>query len=268
MKNKLSILILIGSCFLYSADVTVWISNINLDQNRVEVSVSNSVPIAGFQFTVSPADPQSNIVMNATPTEGELAVGGIASQMGFTIHRNESGMLLGYSLDVDSGLMQVIPVTEEGASQVLLYTEYTGTAATVDDFSLMLLPDLEDGSPGHSFCDEDANVLTSVIFGEELSNNQGFVVSEFRLGEAYPNPFNPETVIEYDVSINQGVNITVYDMMGRNIKELVNSHHSSGRYSVIWDGTNSMGDAVSSGMYLYKMTSGEFNRSNKMLLLK
>ena len=64
------------------------------------------------------------------------------------------------------------------------------------------------------------------------------------------------------------INISIYDLMGRNIKTLVNSFQKSGLKSVIWDATNDEGYEVAAGLYFYKMEAGNFITTNKMLLLK
>ena len=64
------------------------------------------------------------------------------------------------------------------------------------------------------------------------------------------------------------INISIYDLMGRNIKTLVNGFQKSGLKSVVWDATNDEGHEVAAGLYFYKMEAGNFRRTNKMLLLK
>ena len=84
----------------------------------------------------------------------------------------------------------------------------------------------------------------------------------------YPNPFNPITTLRYDLPENSYVNVTVYDMLGREVKTLVNTTQDAGFKSVIWDATNKYGKPVSAGVYLYQIKSGEFVQTRKMVLLK
>ena len=81
---------------------------------------------------------------------------------------------------------------------------------------------------------------------------------EYKLFVNYPNPFNPKTLIKYDLARNGMVKIVIYDLLGRVVKELVNNFKSSGSYSVEFDGTN-----LASGVYLYRMESGDFFRYKK-----
>jgi hypothetical protein len=90
----------------------------------------------------------------------------------------------------------------------------------------------------------------------------------FALHQNYPNPFNPTTQIRYDLSDDANVNITIYDIMGRSIRSLVNNNQTAGYRSIRWDGKNNLGEGVSAGMYIYMIQAGEFRQTKKMVLLK
>ena len=92
--------------------------------------------------------------------------------------------------------------------------------------------------------------------------------TSFTLFPAYPNPFNPMTTLRYDLPEQATVNIIIYDMLGREVKTLVNTTQDAGFKSVIWDATNDYGKPVSAGIYLYQIQSGEFVQTGKMVLLK
>jgi flagellar hook assembly protein FlgD len=95
-----------------------------------------------------------------------------------------------------------------------------------------------------------------------------FVPKEYRLYDAYPNPFNPTTILRYDLPQNSMVTITIYDMLGRAINTIVNEVQEAGHQSIIWDGTNSSDNRVSSGVYIYQMEAGNFHSIKQMILLK
>ena len=90
----------------------------------------------------------------------------------------------------------------------------------------------------------------------------------FALHQNYPNPFNPVTTLRYDLPENGYVNITIYDMLGRKVKTLINQTQDAGYRSVIWDATNDYGKPVSAGIYLYQIQAGEYISTKKMALLK
>jgi len=92
--------------------------------------------------------------------------------------------------------------------------------------------------------------------------------TQFGLDQNYPNPFNPTTVISFDVPKPSAVRIVVYDILGKEVRTLVNNTMSPGTYHVTWDGLNDEGRQVSSGIYFYRMEAGSFVSMKKMLLLK
>ena len=90
----------------------------------------------------------------------------------------------------------------------------------------------------------------------------------FSLHQNYPNPFNPTTQIKYDLPEDANVNITIYDIMGRVVNNLVSSHQTAGYNSIQWNATNNEGQLVSAGLYLYRIEAGQFRQTKKMVLLK
>ena len=105
--------------------------------------------------------------------------------------------------------------------------------------------------------------------GQQLELSYGINKPEkFRLNQNYPNPFNPVTNISYDLSEESYVSITIYDMMGNVINNLVKSKQSSGFKSLQWNSTNNQGQPVSAGVYLYTIEAGDFRQTKKMILLK
>ena len=94
------------------------------------------------------------------------------------------------------------------------------------------------------------------------------VVTNYQIDQNYPNPFNPSTQIKYQI-VNAGkVTLKIYDILGREIKTLVDKEQNNGSYSVVWNGENNTGQKVSSGIYIYRLISGSFISSKKMILLK
>jgi hypothetical protein len=83
------------------------------------------------------------------------------------------------------------------------------------------------------------------------------------LSDAYPNPFNPSTAINYSVANNSHVEIMIYDAAGRLVEELVNGHKDGGSYSITWNATSQ-----ASGMYFAKMVAGDVIQTQKLVLLK
>jgi hypothetical protein len=120
--------------------------------------------------------------------------------------------------------------------------------------------------------DEEFTIVSEggefVLENTSLSIDGGVVPEVFALHQNYPNPFNPVTSLRYDLPEDGLVNITVYDMMGRIVKTLVNSSQTAGYKSIRWNATNDRNEPVSAGLYLYTIQAGEFRQTRKMVLLK
>ena len=93
--------------------------------------------------------------------------------------------------------------------------------------------------------------------------DQSAIITEFKLSQNFPNPFNPSTSIQYAISSTQFVTLKVYDLLGREVATLVNEEKTTGSYEVEFDGNN-----LTSGIYFYKLKAGSFVETKKMILLK
>ncbi|NMB81647.1 MAG: T9SS type A sorting domain-containing protein [Ignavibacteria bacterium] len=96
------------------------------------------------------------------------------------------------------------------------------------------------------------------LFEEEKTAPEGFV-----LDDCYPNPFNPATTIRYKIPQDGHISLKVYDMLGREVAQLVNEVKRAGEYTVNFDGSK-----LSSGVYIYKLVGNNVNISKKMILMK
>jgi|GEM_PF-2413280 len=94
------------------------------------------------------------------------------------------------------------------------------------------------------------------------------IPQEFALQQNYPNPFNPTTSIKYQLPQASTVQIVIYNMLGQRIRTLVNESQEAGYYEAVWDGRNTAGLKVSSGMYFYRIKAGNFTKTHKMMMLK
>jgi len=102
----------------------------------------------------------------------------------------------------------------------------------------------------------------------DVSNFNNNLPSEYQLSNNYPNPFNPTTNIQYSIPRNELVSLVVYNLLGQKVVTLVNAEFGAGNYNVVWNGKNDFGTKVSSGIYIYQLTAGEFVTSKKMILMK
>jgi hypothetical protein len=103
--------------------------------------------------------------------------------------------------------------------------------------------------------------VTQLINGEKNVNNN--IPEKFSLSQNYPNPFNPVTKIKYTVPKNSFVTLKVFDIIGREIRTLVNEEKSPGEYIIDFDASN-----LPSGVYFYKIFSDKFSDVKRMILVK
>ena len=97
---------------------------------------------------------------------------------------------------------------------------------------------------------------------------QNQLPQEYVLYNNYPNPFNSQTVIEYQVPEAGHVRVSIYNLLGQRIITLADKKHQAGRFNLIWNGKDSLGKSVPSGVYFYKMEANGFTKTKKMLLLE
>ena len=123
----------------------------------------------------------------------------------------------------------------------------------------------------NQFMDNDIKRYVGSSGTSQLSNinsKRSSLPSSYGLFQNFPNPFNPFTTLQYKLPQNSYVDVTIYDMLGNVVYNLVNTNQSSGYKSVQWNATNNLGEPVSAGVYLYKIQAGDFVATKKMILLK
>ena len=98
---------------------------------------------------------------------------------------------------------------------------------------------------------------------DNVSHNNQQLPKEYSLNQNYPNPFNPQTKIEYSIPKDDFVTVKIYNLLGREVMILENEYKKSGSYKITFDGAN-----LSSGVYYYKISAGNFEQVRKMILIK
>ena len=151
-------------------------------------------------------------------------------------------------------------------------TEFDWTEYYID----IQVPD--DGTTGLEVRIHPYSTFTGTIYFDDLSVKviaptitdvgDKLIPATFNLSQNYPNPFNPSTTISYSVPQNVRVKIIIYDMLGREVKTLVNAEQSAGVHQAVWNGDNNYGSKVASGTYIYRAVMGDNVSVKKMLLLK
>ncbi len=110
------------------------------------------------------------------------------------------------------------------------------------------------------------NCLQTCMFLND--DNYSLSPCSYNLHNNYPNPFNPATTIGYDLTEASYVRVTVYDMLGNVVNNLVNTYQLSGHKIIQWNATNNQGQPLSTGVYLYSIEARDFRQTKKMILLK
>ncbi|MCJ7578359.1 MAG: S8 family serine peptidase [candidate division Zixibacteria bacterium] len=103
---------------------------------------------------------------------------------------------------------------------------------------------------------------------ETLSDNYNLTPTQFSLFQNYPNPFNPETDISYTLPQDCHVQLTIYNMLGQQVKVLVDEQQIAGFKTVHWDGRDESGNELASGIYFYRLQTGGYSEVRKMILVK
>jgi hypothetical protein len=144
----------------------------------------------------------------------------------------------------------------KGQSNKSTTTNYTWTDAKVSTGS------------EYSYRLSDVNTAGVVTMHSPITVTMTALPQSTEMLNAYPNPFNPETSIQYDLHQDSQVTMTVYDMLGRQVKTLIDKQQAAGSYDVIWNGTDASGAQAASGAYIVRMETAEVTQTQKVLLLK
>jgi hypothetical protein len=142
--------------------------------------------------------------------------------------------------------------------------------ARINEMGLDLNMLSKSGSGGHIICKtlelvhEDDNAQESAARG----SGEPELPETYSLAQNYPNPFNPTTTISYRLPEAQQVTLEIYNINGQKVTTLVDGSQTAGEHSVEWNATDESGAPVSSGVYFYRLTAGEFSESKKMSLVK
>jgi hypothetical protein len=235
---------------------------------------SSASDTSSFTLTVDPANDPPLAAVLIYPTEQDT----------FSTHAdNDSSIAFTWypSVDVDSDVIYKLTIQLEFFGNIyidehedIIDTSYAVSSNSLDPLLGGLNLDESILSWYIKSIDEGDSIVVS-DFGQFFlkravlnADDENMIPDVFALHQNYPNPFNPVTTLRYDLPENGHVNITIYDMLGRQVKTLINQTQDAGYRSVIWNATNDYGKPVSAGIYLYQIQTGEYIRTKKMVLLK
>ncbi|NQV17950.1 MAG: 5'-nucleotidase C-terminal domain-containing protein [Armatimonadetes bacterium] len=199
------------------------------------------IQVSGMEYAYDPSElPADRILIDY------INIGGfpIDPAQTYTVTTNEMvPMILNY-LEINYSNLYIFPAT----SEFEVITNYVSQFDTITPYTE---------------CRIEAIILTG-------SSNNSISPLNNILHQNYPNPFNPETTISFNLTAEnaENVELVIYNVKGQKVKTLINNQLSAGNHSVVWDGSDSDGKRVNSSIYFYKLKTKNFEKTNKMILLK
>ena len=278
------------------AGIHLFNSNSKLDNLYIADNVKNSTGYGGAGIWVENSSisiSNSLIVNNSTEHMGyPTGAGGIEVTNsllffdGNTMYNNYGGAILFKDGSIGTVINSIfwendITLMEYGSMELSTlnasFSDIQGGwegEGNIDADPLFCLSDstdftLAENSPCVSTGENGADMgALSIGCDTMLATHQNNMPLQYALYQNYPNPFNPTTTFRYHLPKYALVNITIYDMMGRIVNNLVSSQQNAGYKSIQWNATNNAGQPVSAGLYLYTIQVGEFKQTKKLVLLK
>ena len=238
-----------------AASTSVSVSAATSAPNSDDVSRALSVDFSVTWDVPVPAE-LASFAGQITADSEILLTWGVASQssnLGWEVYRSVDDLLY----ERVSGL-----IPGEGTTDVFRTYEYVDADAPVAEVVYYYLRQLDlDGAASRSEILQIAFAPTAV--------QQSMLPTTTALAQNFPNPFNPDTNIRFDLSGAASVSLTVYDAAGQSVRTLVAGQFmEAGTYNLTWDGRNAAGDMVGSGIYFYELRAGSFTSMKKMTLLQ
>ena len=168
---------------------------------------------------------------------------------------------------VSSSAQQLVLVNEDSVIGVKAYTfgSFGGAldSVFVINVNLNTETDYNQGIQIRFYDQEGKEILAGIALLKITP-----VPARYALGQNYPNPFNPTTTIRFELPEDTHTRIAIYDLLGREIVQLANRPIRAGYHQVVWQGRDTFGNAVPSGMYFYRMEANGFSSTRKMVFLK
>ena len=214
----------------------------------VNVALANATALSGFGFEMLYDADKFEYVESAASEQDLLKSGGAETPL-FLAHPVEAGQLV-----IANAVIDGAPVSGNGE---------------VVSLTFKVLQEFEENAR--------FEIADGIVFDHEQLPNPVVALgslsvestpTEFALLQNFPNPFNPETTIKYNLAEGTNVSLRIYNVVGQVVRTLVAEPQSAGRYTVRWNGTDDRGVSVSSGIYFYELRSRGFQDVKKLMLLK
>lgn len=221
----------------FSRETVIDVSDANDNRQRLYIDVALTEDIGVHSFQLPPVPPSS--LFDARFANGAMVTDGGDARITLQSQHYPLSLTL-RNLETQAGVRYLLK-TFAGGQEVS--AKYVNDAETI------------------TISDTRVNTIS-------LSKISGNLPEEFSLAQNYPNPFNPATAINFALPSAEMVQITIYNSLGQKIMTVLNEQRDAGFYSVTWDATDDIGQAVASGVYLYRISAGSFSDIKKMILLR
>jgi hypothetical protein len=230
----------------YSGNVGVSYTNVTRNVSLSGTVTDPTLPVELSHFSATLTAQNYVQLMWISQSENNL--------MGYNVFRSTNENL--------SSAMQICPmIAGTNTSMAQTYTYYDKDLVENGTYYYWLQNVDLDGSTGfHS--------PVSVVFSITGDEGSPSIPTVTLLDNAYPNPFNPNTTIRYQLKDPGKVKIDIYNLKGHLVRSFSRHHDAAGRYQIVWDGCDSSGKPLASGVYLYKMNSGSYSAIKKLVLQK
>jgi len=259
-----------GAAYIFHYDGTSWVEQLKLaasdgsfgDRYGFQVSMSDNFALVGAHsggfgnYGSVYAYSASSVCSKVSQFQARCRPGGLIKARVTMVDASHAGDIIEISID-EVPYQVVIDASGRG---LLSQAGFSSGPHTV-----------ELTNPGQCFVPIVVTCRTSL---DEIGNDEwdNELISETPTETAllgnYPNPFNPSTTIRYTLSVDSPVSIRVYNMLGQEVATLIDGFQKAGEQSVVWHGTNNFGQAVASGLYIYRLQTGNMIMSQKMLFAK
>ncbi len=247
-------------------NTTLHFTSFNFNQGNPRVITTDgrltvqNAPPTPFEI-LQPAD-SINITITRTNLSSRL-------QLAWQRSQDVEGDSIQYGFVLKSGTVSIIPFQHIDNSTFSI--DYSTIANLVNENSTGLVSNewtiyATDGSDTTYASNGPRSLI--VDMSALSADYEKSLPHDFTLEQNYPNPFNPSTTITFQIPHSVPVNITVFDINGRVVKTLLNTQVNSGIHRITWDGKNTAGESMPSGMYFYRLSTPDYNSTRRMTLLK
>ena len=254
MKTSPKLLMIMIYCIstIFASDAVISVKNTNMENQNiyngnVNLNLESKEDIYGIQFNVK----YNHLELNLNESGIVTKVPGI--KIYSSVKENGNAVILMFSMEGD----KVHDINTTNISDILEINfepinMFNGT-------SQVELVDIILAGKGGAQVSSSSKAIFDVSY---------YAPQKTSLSKNYPNPFNPSTAIDYQISKKGIVSLIVYDLKGLEIRTLVQEHQKATYYNVIWNGINNSGQSVASGRYLLKMIAPDYTETITMTLLK